>query len=299
MDHTLCLNTNSFPAESEQEATLLFDDALQGILELNTGNDRYTLYLDSHQSSGLDDFCLADGFTFKDYSDFLLNNQEMDLYLFLLELEDKSPALEYLEDELIDEICDTSFYMPNQPVLVYPDVLSLAYAIDATLLSINTSEQWSSSNVFIAKSGDGGRYINEQLSLNNISTIEHGKKLFEQFQHVNLHDICKSTELASAFIGWYEDQSQENKIRIVEKYRLACERNFEGGEPLFKTLDSGLREVRFSAYPGGATRLLFKRMTNGKQLVLLGFIKKSNLDGYAENIPKAISLFNELNSDAP
>ena len=298
MDHTLCLNTNSFPAESAEKAMSLFDDALQGVLELNSGNDRYTLYLDSHQSSGLDDFCLADGFTYKDYIDSLLNNQEMDLYLFLLELEDKSPALDYLEDELIDEICNSSFYMPDQPVLDYPDVLSLAYAIDATLVSINTSEQWSSSNVLIAKSDDTGRYINEQLSLNNISTVEHGKKLFEQFQYVNLHDICESTELANIFVDWYEEQSQENKIRIVDKYRLACERNFEGGEPLFKTLDSGLREIRFSAYPGGATRLLFKRMTNGKQVILLGFIKKSNMEGYAENIPKALSLIDELNSNA-
>lgn len=297
MDHTLCLNTNSFPAESEEQAILLFDDALQGVLELNGDSDRYTLYLDSHQSSGLDDFCLANEFTYRDYMDSLLNNQEMDLYLFLVELEDKSPALDYLEDEVIDEICNSSFYMPDQPVLLYPDVLSLAYAIDATLVSLNTSERWSSGDIAIAKSDDAGRYINEKLSLNNISTVEHGKQLFEKLQYVNLHDICESTELANIFIDWYEEQSQENKVRIVEKYRLACERNFEGGEPLFKTLDSGLREIRFSAYPGGATRLLFKRMTNGKHLVLLGFIKKSNLEGYAENIPKALSLFNELNSD--
>lgn len=295
MDHILCLNTNSFPAESAEQASVLFEDALQGVLELNSGGDRYTMYLDSIQQSDLDGFLLAKSFTFSDYKEQLLINQDMDLYLFLLELEDKSPALDYLEQEILDDIFNYSFYMPSQPSLDFPDVLSLAYFLNANLLSINTSEQWKHEQIHISRVTDNGQFIDERLILNHISKAEHGKILYESLQHVDLRDVSESNVLSDEFLAWYEELSIENKSRASEKYKLACERCFDGGEPLFKTLTDGLREIRFSAYPGGAIRILFKRLKGGNQAILVGFIKKSNTAGYDENMPKALEIFDKLN----
>ncbi len=59
MDHTVCLNSNSFPADNSSRASNLFNDALQGLLQINTGSDRYILYYDSAAQEPLDRLKLA------------------------------------------------------------------------------------------------------------------------------------------------------------------------------------------------------------------------------------------------
>ena len=100
MDHAIVLNNNSFPADSREEAVSLFEDALRGVLELNTGSDRFIFYLDSNDS-GLSSFYLSDGFT---YSDFVDGLSDFDLKLFLLEVDDKSPSLDFLTEEQLEEM---------------------------------------------------------------------------------------------------------------------------------------------------------------------------------------------------
>ncbi len=48
----------------------------------------------------------------------------------------------------------------------------------------------------------------------------------------------------------YEEQTDENRHRVIEKLRLSSDKDFQGGKPLFETLTDGdgLREIRFSAY---------------------------------------------------
>ena len=297
MEHLVCLNTNSFPAASAQQASVLFEDSLQGLLELNTGGDRFTLYFDHHQQEvTLLDFHLAEGFTYDDFTKQLEQDQEIDLLTFLLDLEDKSPALEYIGEELLDDVLNYNFYMPGYPVVKYPDVLSLAYFLNATLLSINTAEQWNNDKFAIARIGDDGQFIDEKVTLNNISCFDHGQVLFERFSYVDIREICDSALLTDHLVEWYEKQTQENQNRIIDKCRLACERAFQGGEPLFKSLEAvpGLREIRFSAYPGGAIRIIFKRLNEQHQVLLVGFIKKSNSGGYEENIRKAVMLLDDF-----
>ena len=291
MEHLVCLNTNSFPASSAEQASILFEDSLQGLLALNTDNDRFTLYLDSiRQGETLADFSLADGFTYTNFTDQLHQNQEMDLYLFLLELEDKRPALDHIDNELMDEMTDYDFFMPGYPAPNYPDVLSLAHSLPATLLSINTSKQWESEKLSIARTDDG-KYIDEVLTLYNIASYEHGRSLHDHFSYIDIRKTCESAVFTEDLVTWYSEQTRENQNRIIDKCRLACERDFQGGEPLFKPLENGLREIRFSAYPGGAIRILFKHLSENQQAILIGFIKKSNSEGYDENIKRALSLF--------
>ncbi|WP_179959174.1 type II toxin-antitoxin system RelE/ParE family toxin [Pseudoalteromonas rhizosphaerae] len=67
---------------------------------------------------------------------------------------------------------------------------------------------------------------------------------------------------------------------------------FRGNEPLFKLIvgTPGLWEVRFSAFSGGAIRMLY-RTYNNKNILLVGFIKKSDNEGYKQNIQQAEDIF--------
>ena len=295
MEHVICLNSNSFPAENKGAAIELFEDALQGILALNGGVDRYALFHDDQNGGDLNSFQLAQGFSFQEFKDELENNNDMDLLLFLEEVDDKSPALDHIAEDVFDDIAAFSFYVPGQPLPQFPDVLGLSWFLQAVLLSIPTQEHWNSDQIFIARTEDG-TYVDEQLTLKNISRLEHGQKIFDDSNAVNILDICQNCHVTSDFINWYEDLKPENKIRVIDKLKLAVNREFNGGEPLFKTLidADGLREIRFSAYAGGAIRLLFKSLSGGQQAILLGFLKKSNGEGYSSNIDAANELYGEI-----
>jgi len=292
----LCLNPNSFPAASAEQAYQLFEDSWQGVLALYQSGDRYLLYLDTLSNDNLYDFCLAESFTYDDFLNLLMMRGERDLYSFLTQLEDKSPALDHLDAETLDDIASYSFYMPDHPVPKHADTFSLAYFLDAILLSINTTPQWANHQVTIARVADDGRYIDEKLALHHIATQTHGLQLFQQFSQDDIKAVCAQAVMTAEFVTWYQELIAENKRRVLDKCKLACERHFQGAKPLFDSLTNsdGIREIRFSAYSGGAIRILFKAMSDTKHAILLGFIKKSNSEGYDENIPKAEKLFRQL-----
>lgn len=292
----MCLNPNSFPAASAEQAYQLFEDSWQGVLALYQSDDRYLLYLDTLSNDNLYDFCLAESFTYDDFLNLLMARGERDLYSFLTQLEDKSPALDHLDAETLDDIASYSFYMPDHPVPKHADTFSLAYFLDAILLSINTSPQWANHQVTIARVADDGRYIDEKLALHHIATQTHGQQLFQQFSQDDIKAVCAQAVMTAEFVTWYQALIAENKRRVLDKCKLACERRFQGAKPLFDSLTNsdGIREIRFSAYSGGAIRILFKAMSDTKHAILLGFIKKSNSEGYDENIPKAEKLFRQL-----
>jgi hypothetical protein len=296
VDISLCLNPNSFPAASAEQAYQLFEDSWQGVLALYQSGDRYLLYLDTLSNDTLYDFSLAESFTYDDFLNLLMARGERDLYRFLTQLEDKSPALDHLDSETLDDIASYSFYMPDHPVPKHADTFSLAYFLDAILLSINTSPQWANHQVTIARVADDGRYIDEKLALHHIATQTHGQQLFQQFSQDDIKAVCTQAVMTIEFVTWYQELIAENKRRVLDKCKLACERHFQGAKPLFDSLTNsdGIREIRFSAYSGGAIRILFKAMSDTKHAILLGFIKKSNSEGYDENIPKAEKLFRQL-----
>ena len=64
---------------------------------------------------------------------------------------------------------------------------------------------------------------------------------------------------------------------------------------MFKTLINadGIREIRFDAYPGGAIRILFKKIGE-KQAILTGFIKKRRDEGYKQDIAVAKELYKQF-----
>lgn len=292
----MCLNPNSFPAASAEQAYQLFEDSWQGVLALYQSGDRCILYLDTLSSDGLYDFSLAESFTYDDFLNLLMARGERDLYSFLTQLEDKSPELYNFDAEILENIDSYLFYMPNHPVPKHANTFSLAYFLDAILLSINTTPQWANHQVTIARVADDGRYIDEKLALHHIATQTHGLQLFQQFSQDDIKAVCAQAVMTAEFVNWYQALIAENKRRVLDKCKLACERHFQGAKPLFDSLTNsdGIREIRFSAYSGGAIRILFKAMSDTKHAILLGFIKKSNSEGYDENIPKAEKLFRQL-----
>ncbi|MEY8200167.1 MAG: type II toxin-antitoxin system RelE/ParE family toxin [Colwellia sp.] len=292
MEHQIVINTNSFPANSVEEANYYFDDALQGVLALNTGTDLFTFYLDSNDIT-LPEFNLAEGFT---YENFLDQITDQDLKLFLLEVEDKSPAIDTLTEEQLEEVANNEFYIPEQAIFNNLEVFSFAWTLSGTLLSIPTSKVWEDRKLNIRRAAPDGQYIDEDFWLNNISYASHGSEIYEQFSNNNLPAVCKGHHLTQDITDWYSGLTLNNKRRVLEKLSLACERNFDGGEPLFKTLSDadGIREVRFNAYPGGTIRVLFKAITGGKQALLVAFIKKSDSEGYATVIDRAKDLYKDV-----
>ncbi|HAV6239100.1 TPA: hypothetical protein JI313_18865, partial [Acinetobacter baumannii] len=252
MDHTICINSNSFPASCLDQGMILFEDAIQGVLQLYRDKDRFFFFLDSN-NGGLFDFKISEDLT---YEQFIEKCGDNDLQTFLYEIEDKSPALDYLNEEQLDKIVEYKFFVDNEPYHEQPDVFGLAWVISGILLSINTDKCWSNSEVIIRRLDEQtGVPVEDTLSLKNISTLDHG---IEHFNLMNVQDIDELVQpniLSEILKNWYNnDLSRENKHRVLEKLKLACERNFQGGEPLFKSLEDGFREIRFDAHNGGAIR---------------------------------------------
>lgn len=295
MDHNVCLNQNSFPANSKEVGQSLFDDAIQGLLNLHKDNDRFLLYLDSDDADkSLFDFNIAENFTYEDFVD---DCEDIDLKSFLSEIEDKSPALNFLSEKQIENWDDYYYYIQDRGVDQYHDVYNLAWASNATLLSINTAECWSKSYITVSRADKTGKYVEEEpIRFKNISKNEHGQEHYNTLYEVDISDIVSPHKLSTDFVSWFNSQSLENKSRIIDKVKLAHYRNFDGGEPLFKTLTSGngLREIRFSACSGGAIRVLFKHLKEQVYVLLVGFIKHDDSEGYDKYIKLAEDNFDKF-----
>ena len=163
------------------------------------------------------------------------------------------------------------------------------------MLSILTDDKWDDHKVKIARTIDG-EFLDEELWLNNIARVEHGQVIADLFSSIDLDAICGEHFVTDYFKEWFGELTKENKRKVVDKLVLSCGLNFEGGKPLFDSLKNakGVREMRLSAYSGGAIRILFKALGGGKQAVLTGFIKKDDAEGYNQEIKKANELHSEI-----
>lgn len=294
MDSVFCINGNSFPAQDIHSACNLFDDALQGVLEVCDGG-RAIFYYDSINEQPLLDLVLAPGFTYKD---FLERHTDHDLKTFLYEVEDKSPALASLSDDQIDEMAAYSFYIPSESMLPTPDDLSLTHTMSGYLLSLRTSAIWDEHTIIVSRTDSKNRYVDEKLSLRNISKFQHGVFHRESRDSFDVSVFLSPTVVSDEFIHWLETITTENRNRVYAKLKDAKALGFSGGEPLFKTLKSsdGMRELRFSASSGGAIRILFKHLGHSQYAILNGFIKFSNSEGYDTEISKAELILKRLHS---
>ncbi len=297
MEHAICLNTLSLPASDEKSAYNLMLEACYGMLELNTGNDRFALYFDDMNKT-IYECQLAENYTYNDFLDELEANQLIDLLLMLQEAEDKSPALDHITLEAFDELTSFQFYLPDSGLNEVMDILGIAWLVDGTLLSLLTHDHWKQSKVSISRWNDDEKR-EDRYFINNISGVKNGIEIHNEIKALTertIDDICSQCIYTQEFREWYKGLNETNRHRVYKKIQLAAQRRFSGGEPLFKNLGDGdgMRELRFSAYPGGAIRVLFGALPNDGQAILVGFIKKSKKEGYKENMQRAQSLWTNL-----
>ncbi|MEO5351915.1 MAG: type II toxin-antitoxin system RelE/ParE family toxin [Magnetococcus sp. XQGC-1] len=293
MDHNFFLNHHSLPAADRETAYKMLSGACYGMLDFRGHeDDRIFLYYDAPKDLVIRECVLAEGYTYQNFLDALISDKLHDLCLFLLECEDKSPALGQEELIVDQEWMDWNCYLPDVPYDGNMDTLCMAFWLEpkAILLSLPTANVWSASSVDVLMTR-GNPQREERFSLRNISHEEHGfywRSEFEKSNTLSLTELCPSCIFSDRFLQWFDDLESNNRHRVREKLQLSSQRAFQGGEPLFKSLEgaSGLREIRFDAFAGGTIRILF-RTYDKKCAILTGFIKKSDHDGYAEHIPIA------------
>lgn len=296
MKYAICINKNSFPAADYQTGKNLFDDALQGILALNDGSDKFVFYLDSNKET-LFEFIISPELTVQSFID---HHDDPDMQQFLYEAEDQSPALDNLSEEQIGEMAKYQFYRTEYAQCAYPDVYSLAWMISGIMLSIASDASWNNNFIDVSRADADGRPIVDELSipLRNIASLSTG-----QFHHSQLH----ATESLDTMIfphlitqdcrDWILGLIDENRSIVRDKLRLAKDRGFQGGEPLFKSLQDGVNEIRFNAFTGGAIRILFKHLNNNKYALLYGFIKKSDNEGYDIALKRSKELYKTIEAE--
>lgn len=285
MDHNFVLNKYSFPAASKTIGFDLMLDAVRGMIAVVADDDRYSLI-----SDGFNECKITSDFTYQDFLD-ELNECDPDLQIILLECDDKSPALDILSTAQFEEVAGTAYYFHDEAYVKSIDELAYAFIFDATLLSIATSDKWKKSEIAFSTYVANVTNIHPAY-LRNISSKEHGSELRGNYDDSDIKSLSESFSeciFSEDFILWENNLQADLKKRVRNKIKLANDKKFQGGEPLFKTLDdaNGMRELRFSAVQGGAVRILFDTVNERKQAVLVGFIKKSNNEGYDEAITKA------------
>ena len=295
MDLPICINSNSFPASSHQQGDELMLAALQGVLQLVEGNERVLFYYDSNEQPLLD-LQLAQNYT---YEDFRESCNDVDLQAFLYEVEDKSPALDALTDAQFEEIAEYDLYIPDQPLDSHRDVYALAWILNGYLLSLATDERWSKPEVQATQQGEQGQYKDEFVTLKNISCINHGQYFFAANAKIDFAEVISPHSMSNELQEWISQQSKENQQIILNKLKLAVARSFQGGGPLFKSLitSGSLREIRFSAFSGGAIRILFSHYYDTNYLLLNGFIKHDDNEGYKQNIALAEEILTNFITD--
>jgi hypothetical protein len=295
MNHNFVLNLLSFPAKNSEEGYALLYTSLKGMLAVGKGEDRFSLYCD--RVSQLQEVVIANGYTFREFLESLSAKGEEDLLLALLEIDDKTPMLDHLSDEELEEIAGTSFYFPDEEYQGSVDILAVAWRADGTLLSIATERKWTLSEIAFAQ------YVGGKTTgvcyVRNVSCHQHGLEINAQYgaiERTNLVELYPNCIFSAEFLEWHESLAADLKSRVAEKLSLAYRKNFQGGEPLFKTLDNagGMREIRFSAVQGGAVRILFGALQKSKQAILVGFVKKSDNEGYTAAISKGSTLWDAI-----
>lgn len=290
MDLAICINTNSLPAATVEQGKELMKDALAGVLQLiESGNERVHFYYDSNNEE-LFDLQLAENYS---YENFIHDCGDVDLQAFLYEVEDKSPALETLTEEQFEEVSEYDLYIPNQPLDSQRDIYSLAWVLDGYLLSLATSERWGCLEIRANKQGYLGQYVDDFLLLKNVANEAHGRLHLQRAKYIDLSKIIAPHFISNDLKQWFDQQSKENQRVIVNKLKLATEKGFQGAEPLFKPLhnSNALREIRFSAFAGGVVRILFRSFQEEKYLLLTGFIKHADNEGYDKHIPLAEKIY--------
>jgi len=291
MDFSLFFNHLSLPSQTEDEAYALLFDAFQGILHLNQGDDRFFLYFDGNSFDSCE---LAENFTYRDFKTRLEHEQEIDLLYFIQEIEDKSPFIEHISDERLDELTELTPYFKNRPY-DNMDIFGIALLESGIMLSLATENFWQDYTLSFFNSR-AGEHEHARCKIYNISKKSHANFILEAMEE-SIYDLCPNTIFYDDFIEWYDKRcKKEEKNKIKNILTHCCDNDFQLGRPIIDTLNdsefSKMKEIRVgnAHAQSGKIRIFFAMDSDRKANVLIGFIKHSN--DYSDYIKIADKLFN-------
>lgn len=292
MDHSLFLNHLSFPANDRVEAYSQLFEAFQGVLCLNRPNDRFLLYFDGENIETCE---LANGFTYADFKRKLEDNQEIDLLVFIYEIEDKTPSMEYLSEEYLEYLCDVTLYIKGKPYKNM-DIFGHALLQSGIMLSLGTDILWCNHIIeFCCLEKES--YIPLICKVYNISNEQNGLTVLDEIFY-NIQEICSDALFTEQFLLWFNELNSEDKNKTKSILTYCYENSFRLGRPRIDTLNGSIfpnmKEICVGTAYGqrGMIRILFAMDSNRRANILIGFIKHSN--DYSEHIAIADSLFSAL-----
>jgi hypothetical protein len=297
VDHRFVWNSASFSSATDANAIPLLRDALAGLIEIPGEGETASLYFS--EADILLNRRISPGKSVQDFLDHLSANNDVDLYSAFMEIQDKADAIAELDDVAFLALAENAFYFTDLGYSGSEDFLTLAVHLDAVLFGVQSSEFWQDRelkySIYPAPENNA-----QPLIIFSVASLLHGQALkkehLESLETIGLSSLLPNCWISDYLIKWFEGISEENKAIVRRKLSLAHGRGFQGGKPLFETLNDadGMREVRFNAISGGAIRILFGSIPDGKQALFVGWIKKSKGDGYVENIQIASELWASL-----
>jgi hypothetical protein len=290
-------NTTSFDQASDDSIFSQLQDALEGLIQIPNPNEVPSLYFDG--TTPLLDRSISPSYS---VSDFILNLQERnlgELAQIFLELEDKADAINELPEDVLIGIAETAYYFTSIGYLGSVDALALVAELDGILFSVKSCATWQSHEIEFSTYPP---HIFDQkpsivFSVCDVKTAKLiASSLVVVEEDVPLSVLLPNCKFTDSFLDWTNKLTIENVTILRQKLKHAHQRSFEGGKPLFDTLNDadGMREVRMKAHAGGAIRVLFGPLGDGDIALLRGFIKKSNAEGYKTNIAAALKDWSPL-----
>ncbi len=291
MDYPLFFNHLSTPARDPVEAYSLLFDTFQGVLCLNQGDDRFFLYFDG---DNIGHCTLATDFTFNDFKSSLKDNREVDLLAFIDEMEDKSPAFEYIEAEDFEKLSRFSIYIENRPY-VNMDIIGHAWLVGGTLISLSTEPFWSNHIILFNILVEGATRP-DKCQVYNVACKGHSNLVLLAMEKC-LTDLCPLAIFTDEFIDWYNLLKKEDRTKTKDKVVYCYDNNFQLGRPTIDTLDGSafpnMKEIIVgnAHAQNGKIRILFALDSKSRANIFVGFIKHSN--DYTDYIRVADRLFKE------
>ncbi|MFW5498889.1 MULTISPECIES: type II toxin-antitoxin system RelE/ParE family toxin [unclassified Maridesulfovibrio] len=289
MEHALCFNHLSVDAEkTKDEAYDLAFQMFQGALELNQGEDSYSLYA---EAACKEECKLTNNYSLENFSASLLEKGERDFALFIEHCANRCPCIDHL-DEKFEELSQITISIRDLPPNNY-DILGISWLLDGVTISLETEDRWSKPSFSVDLIMDECAAPNI-VKLKNISNIIHGEIHADSTIIPPLKDICPSALFTENFIEREENFQLQQRKAIRDKLELAESLSFGGGRPLIDTLNgskhSNLKEIRV----GGQIRILFARQQDRTPAILHIFFKHGKEKEYDSEIIIADNLLDSL-----
>jgi hypothetical protein len=268
-------SSHLFPANSSDTGNTYLNSIFKGLASLCSPDNKIVLYADKE----LKGTKISTNYTFQDYQQYLLTIDDRDLAVFVFEIDDKSPFLDKIPDENIDELLNYSVKLFDYPLVDSgSDILKYACLQGHILISLPTNTCWESNSIPMILINTKNRGDIENVDLLNIFNSDISQLIIRTDWRKEFEDIV----FADEFNQWYNDLTEKNKVHVTNLIKRAYSLNFKGTIEQTKKLDDSKKKVwewrgGSPQFGKGRIRILYKSQSD-KHFVLCGFIKVGFVD---------------------